>query len=48
MEEEAGGSGGPFCSVALPLPSSLPPQGAEQEELGFSGVQVVGIWAGRA
>lgn len=25
-----------------------PPQGAEQEELGFSGVQVVGIWAGRA
>lgn len=42
-EEEAGGGGGPLCGLALPLP---PPRGAEQEELGFSGAQVVGVWAG--
>lgn len=32
----------PSAAVALPLP---PRQGAEREELGFSGAQVVGVWA---
>lgn len=42
MEEEAGGSGGPFCGVALPLPPSLPPRARS----GRSWVSLVYRWLG--